>query len=202
MFDDLEGLREIFKDVRLHLGIGTVEQLGLANDGSILRVKIKLLPENRQVVAEMGFADVYDVTFPELKDLVVVGMIDGHPDDAFVIQILNTKEEPIPLKARTGNSVKYSRPGKKLYLGSDTKVLIGKIGTDPTEPLVLGTVLTTFLTNVLDAFLNAAQIGQSAFGPVFLDPGVRANLVSYKSTYLTTASTNIVSQVSYTERGP
>lgn len=200
-FDDLEGLREIFKDVRLHIGIGTVVKLGLSNDGSKLRCMVKLLPDGRQVVTQMAFSDVYDVTFPELNDLALVGMVDGHPDDAFIFSLINNTEEPIPANARTGDSVKYARPTKKLYLGG-TKVYVGKVGTTPTEPLVLGNVMVTFMTNVLNAFLNASQIGFCAAGPVYLDPGIRTNLTNYLSTYLTTASTNIVSQVAYTERGP
>lgn len=198
---DLEFLREIFKDYRLHVGIGTITQLALADDSSSLRCQVLLLPDEREIVADVCFPDVYDVTFPEAGDLVVVAFVDGHPDEAHVVARLNSDEEPIPAFAANGASVKYARPGKKLYLGSDTKIGIARPNTEPSEPLVLGTVLVNGLTALLDAFLSASQIGQSAMGPVALDPAVRTALNNFKSTYLTTTSTNILSQISFTERG-
>ncbi len=191
--NDLELLREIFKDARLHIGIGTIVQLGLATDGSALRVMVNLLPENRQVVAEMTFADVYAVTLPEINDLAIVAFADGHPDDAFVIKLVNTSEEPIPDFARLGNTMIAPRTGKKVGIGRHT--------ISPTEPLVLGNVAINGLTALVNAFLDATQIGLGPTGPVFLDPTVRAALVSFVSTYLTTPATNIASQVAFTERG-
>ena len=206
MTTDLEFLREIFKDTRLHIGIGTITQLGLANDGSILRVQVNLLPEDRQIIAQMGFEDVYQVTFPEIDDLCVVAFVDGQPDDAFVIKVYNSTDEKIPVFAQTGHSTLYSRPGKKMYLGSDTKVGIGRPNVEPTEPLVLGNVTVEGLTALCNAFLQPGgtpgnPIGQCLVGPVFLDPAVRTAINTFVSTYLTTPSTNILSQISFTERG-
>ena len=201
MRGDLEALREVFKDSRQHVGIGVIRQLGLAKDFNCLRVQVQLLPELREVICEMSFADIGDVTFPESGDLVVVGFADGDVDEAFVLARFTTKEDPIPEFARNGDSVKYARAGKKLYLGSTTKVGIARPNKEPTQPLVLGTVLTTLLTNVIDAFLNAPQVCLTPMGPGFLDPSIRAALINYKQTYLTDASTNIVSQIGFTERG-
>lgn len=199
--EDLELLRMIFADDRLHIGIGTIKQLGLATDGSKLRAQIMMLPDEREVVAEVGFMDVYCVSLPEIDDLVLVAFVDGHPDEAFVIKILSHKEEPIPEKARAGHLVLQPRDGKKAYLTSSAKINIAKPGVDPTEPLVLGTVLVNFMTAIFNALLNAPQIGQCAVGPVWLDGQVRADLVAAKQTYITDASTNIVSQLGFTERG-
>lgn len=201
MNTDLETLRSIFKDVREHISVGVVTKLGLAKDGSILRVQVKTLPDGMERVAIMTFADVFDVTFPEIDDLVIIAYADGELDEAHVVAIVNSADEKIPAFAQGGHSVKYSRLNKKLYLGSNVKVGIARPSVEPTEPLVLGAVLSTFLGNVLDAFLNAAAIGTSAMGPVVLDPGIRANLVSYKNIYLTQATTNILSQLGFTERG-
>jgi hypothetical protein len=201
MMADLEFLREVFKDVRQHIGIGVIKKLGLAQDNSCLRVQVNLLPENREIIAYMSFADVYDVTFPGVNELVLVAFADGLPDEAHVIARFPSIDEPIPAFARSGHSVKYARPGKKLYVGSDTKIAISRPDVEPTQPLVLGTVLVNALTAFLNAFLNAAQVGVSPAGPVFLDPSVRSALVTAMNTYLTTASTNIVSQLSFTERG-
>jgi len=201
MRGDLEALREIFKDARQHVGVGVIKQLGLAQDFNTLRVQVQLLPELREVICEMSFADVGDVTFPEAGDLVVVAFSEGDVDEAFVIARFATISDPVPEFARTGDSVKYARVGKKLYMGSDTKIGIARPNKEPIQPLVLGTVLKNFLGAVLDAFLNAPQVVITPMGPGFLDPSVRAALVAAKNTYLTDASTNIVSQIGFTERG-
>ncbi len=199
--NELEFLRDIFKDPRLHIGIGTIVQLGLSNDGSVLRVLVNLLPDNRQVVGEVTFEDVNSVTLPEVDDLVLVAFCDGDPDECFIVKVINNADEPIPLFGQTGHTVKYSRAGKKLYIGSDTKVGIGRPNVEPTEPLVLGAVLATGLTALCNAFLNATQIGQSSAGPVALDPAVRTALNNFVTTYITTSGTNIKSQIAFTERG-
>jgi hypothetical protein len=199
--EDLETLRAVFQDYRQHIGIGLVVKLGLANDNSLLRVQVRLLPENREIIAYMTFADVYDVTFPELNDLVIVAFANAELDEAHVISIVNSSEEKIPLFARIGHTTKYARAGKKLYLGSDTKIGIARPDKEPIQPLVLGTILKNALTDFLNDFLNAPQIGQCAVGPVFLDPTVRTNLTAHMATYITNAATNIVSQIGFTERG-
>lgn len=201
MNTDLEFLRQVFADVRTHVGIGVVTQLGMARDFTAFRVQVNLLPENREVVAFMSFADPYEVTLPQVNDLVLVGFAEGDPNEAHVMARFPSEKQTIPTLARTGDSVKYSRPGHKMYLGSDTKIALARPGKEPVQPLVLGTVLVAGLTALVNAFLNAAQVGQSAVGPVFLDPTVRSALTTFVSTYLTTASTNVVSQISFTERG-
>lgn len=214
--NDLEFLREMFKDSRLHVGIGTIVDLGLSTGLGILRVKVNLLPENREIIAEMTFSDVNSVTFPEINDLAIVAFVDGHPDEAFVIKLVNNSEEQIPTFARSGHTVTYSRPGKKAYLGSDTKVGIGRPDVEPTEPLVLGTVLQTYL-EALEGHIKALiDIMKATPATITTAPGVlgvvnpayttavaaiETALDADKSTYLTTTSSNILSQIGFTERG-
>jgi hypothetical protein len=180
MMYDLEGLRDIFKDTRLHIGVGTIVKLGLANDGSKLRVMVNLLPENRQVVAQMTFSDVMDVEFPEIDDLAIVAFIDGHPDECYVLRLVNNKDEPIPKFAQQGDKVVYSRAGMKNYIGSDTKVGIGRPNIEPSEPLVLGTQLQTLLENVL------TQLAQLSG-----DLNTLAGQVNDLATEVQTISTNV-----------
>jgi hypothetical protein len=202
--NDLEFLREIFKDTRLHFGIGTITKLGLSMDQSTLRVMVNLLPENREILAEMTFNNIYDGEYPEINDLVLLGMADGDQDEAHVLKTLNTPQEPLPKFMQGGHTVKYSRPGQKLYLGSDTKVGIGHAGNEQSSPLVLGDVLINCVTDILNAFLtpSSGSIGQCALGPVVLDPAVTTALNNVMSKYVTTSSTNIISQIVFTERGP
>lgn len=200
--NELEFWRTLFKDERLHLGIGAITQLGLSKDGNTLRAQVNLLPENREVVVEVTWDDYTRVTFPEVDDLVLVGFVDGHPDDGFLFKNLSNSDEPLAAFARAGHSIYYSRPGKKAYLGSNTKVGIGRPDVEPSEALVLGQTLVAGLQALVNAFLNAAAVGQNAIvGPVTLDPGVAAALQQFVQTYLTTASSNILSTIAFTERG-
>lgn len=201
---DLEFLRELFKDDRLHVGIGTITKLGAAIDSSALRVQVNLLPEEREIVCMMTWDDIGRITFPEVDDLCLVNFCDGHPDEAHVVRILTTNEEKISAFAMLGHTITNSRPGKKNYIGSDTKVGIGRIDVEPTEPLVLGSVLITLLGAVLDAFTqNAATLGadNTTSATITLNPAIVTALAQAKAQYLTAPATNIASQISFTERG-
>jgi hypothetical protein len=211
---DIEALRKLFEDTRQHIAVGRVTKLGLADDRSCLRIQVALFPEEREIVAQMGFDSLGDGTgwlhMPEVGDMVVVAFHDGDPDEfPAVVGRFPNKTHKLPAKMTAGHLTGIARPGKHIELESDTKiharaprVNLAKTDADPTEPLVLGNVNVTFMTNLIDAFLNAPQIGWDALNiPVFLDPQIRQLLVEYKQTYLDDASTNILSQLSFTERG-
>ncbi len=160
---DLEALRTIFGDTRMHIGFGVIRQLGLAVDHSCLRVQVALLPEEREIIAQMSWADSGalsgDITLPEVDDAVIVAFVEGDPDHAYVIARLSSKDEVLPAFATSGHSVKYARPGKKLYLGSETKISLARPAVEPTEPLVLGTVFKNFMSTVLTQLITTqAQV--------------------------------------------
>lgn len=136
-----------------------------------------------------------------MNDLALVAFVDGHEEECFLIKRITNDEDQIPALAQAGNMVKYARAGKKAYFGSDTKIGIARPDIDPTNPMVLGDILVNGLTALINAFLNAAQVGQCAVGPVYLDPSVRSALTSFNETYLTTEDSNIISQIAFTERG-
>lgn len=119
-------------------------------------------------------------------------------DDPGNLVVLGHRDSRRPEIDQQGEAALYNASGELIYLRLGS-IHIGSKSAD--QPLVLGTVLQTFLRAVLDAFLNAPQIGFSPFGPVFLDPGIRTALLQYRDTYLQQDSTNILSAVSYTERG-
>jgi hypothetical protein len=206
--NDLEFLRDLFKDPRLHIGIGLVTDLGLSQDGSILRASVMLQPENREIVAEVTFSDVNSVTFPEIQDLVLVLFVDGHPDEAFVVARINNSDEPIPVFAQAGNTMIAPRQGKKVGIGRST--------VTPTDPMVLGTELMNYLVALesrIEAIINALNTVPTTIctapgvlgevNPVLVTDldTVLSGLQSDKATYLTAASTNILSQIAFTERG-
>jgi phage gp45-like len=93
----------------------------------------------------------------------------------------------------------YGADGQLIYLKNGGSIHQGSKEAD--EPVVLGAVLKTLLEAILDAVLQAPQIGTCAVGPVVLDPSIRTQLTQAKQTYLATASSNILSQKNFVERG-
>lgn len=201
----LEDLKEALASSDRHIAVAKVTDLSLAPDRSFLRCTVNVWPEEREMVARMTWDVVGPSSgvfaFPVVGDLVLVAFADGHPDYCFVIKRLTSIDDKIPVQAVDGSTAIVALSGKKLWLSSTSKINLSKGSTAPTEPLALGNVLAEFLGKILDEFLNAPQIGIHPLGPVFLDPTIRANLVAHKSTYITTAATNILSQLSFTERG-
>lgn len=210
---DLEALRQVFSDDKQHVAIGKVTQLGIASDRTAFRVQVSLFPEEREVVATMTWDSLGDGTgwlhIPQVGDMVLVGFHDGDADEAFVIGRFANQTHKLPQKAIDGHLTGIARPGKKVELESDTKthiksplIHLAKTDTAPTEALVLGNVQKEFWETYLDAYLNAPQVGFDIFGlPTFLDPALRTQLIQMKQTYVTDPSTNILSQLSFTERG-
>jgi hypothetical protein len=221
---DLEVLREIFKDQRQHIAVGKITQLGPAPDRSCLRVQVMILDPtaevDREIVAVMSWDDAGPdcgvIRFPEVADLVLVAFVDGDPDQAYVLKRLTSQEEKIPLKALDGHTVIAALAGKNVYLSSDTKIFIGKPGNEGTEPVVLGNVLVSCLTDLVtqvEAIISAIETNPmvicSAPGqPGLIAPALKTALDSVKtaldtnkSNFLTTSSSNILSQLAFTERG-
>jgi len=125
----------------------------------------------------------------------VIGKIGDHVGAKIV---LGHRDKNRPT-LNEGEVILYDANGHVVYL-SETKMQFGSKTSD--EPMLLGNVTVEFLTNVLNAFLNAPNIGLDVFSlPVFLEPAIRTLLNQYKETYLNEASTNIISQLTFTERG-
>lgn len=196
---DLEFLRELFRDDRLHIGIGAITQLGLSLDGNTLRAQVNLLPENREVVCTVGWDDIGRICFPEVDDLVLVAFCDGLPDEAHVIRMLTTGEEPISAFGRLGHMITNSRPGKKNYIGSDTKVSIGRIDHEGTENLVLGQQIKAMLSTVLGAIASHTHIYDDAGVPNTTQaPGNAATFTTAKGNV---DNESILSAIAFTEKG-
>lgn len=199
--NDLEVLRDIFRDDRTHVGVGPITKLGLSQSGNVLRAQVMLLPDKREVVAEVTWDDIGRITFPQVNDLVMVAFVDGHPDEAHIMRMLSTDEDTISAFAQAGHTITNARAGKKNFIGSDTKVSIGRPDTEATEPAVLGQVLLDGLTALINCFLNAPQLGQCGVGPVVLDASVISLLQAFKQQYITLAASNVVSKVVFIDKG-
>lgn len=163
----LEELRELLSDDRLLMSLGLVQDLELLEDRSLLYVTVLLVPEELKIVAKMSWEavgpDAGDFQFPSKNDLVIVGFMDGHQDSAYVLRRLTSKEDTIPLQASTGDKVSKALAGKKSHLLSDTEVLLGRGGADPTEPLVLGDIFKTAYSEHLDIDSRHMHIGNLGY---------------------------------------
>ena len=76
---------------------------------------------------------------------------------------LTSKVDLIPIQAVDGSTVMRSLAGKKIHVLSDTKILFGKGGADPTEPLVLGSIFQTAYSSHLDETIKHKHIGNLGF---------------------------------------
>jgi hypothetical protein len=220
----LEDLRELFKDKRIYFHICKVKKLGVASDRSILRVQVEVLDDltevSREIIAVMTWdavgTDSGEYEFPSTDDLVLVAQTEGNSDAAYVIKRLSSKADRIPQKATEGHKVSKARSGKKYYIASNAGIHICKSDNDGTEPLVLGNTLKTALGNLIDKINEMIDkitgspltISSSPGMPSIIYPqlvtdlnAVKSDLNTLKGTYVTTASTNIVSQIAFTERG-
>lgn len=164
---DLESIREILADNKVHLALGVITQLSLAPDRSVLRVMVKIWPENREIVARMTWEsvgpDAGTFTFPVVNDLVLVACPDGEQEEALVIRRLTSKEDRIPVQAATGDTVVKAINGKRNHVLSDTMILLGRGTGDATENIPLGQVLKGLMSAFLAATAAHKHIGNLGF---------------------------------------
>jgi len=129
----------------------------------------------------------------------------GYPDNAAITFDATTERDGVCLQTADA----------KIVIDSAGKIRIGKRGATPAEPAVLGQVLLTYLDGLhkrLDAILQFLITGPVGIGnlgaPVPTDPTLIANLTAeqaalatLKSTYVSTAATNVASQLTFIDRG-
>jgi hypothetical protein len=196
----LEELREILSDSKVHLAIGKITGLDLASDRSVLRVKVEIFPELREIVARMTWEQVGPESgifgFPVVGDLVLVGFPEAEPDLAFVLKRLTSKEDKIPLQAVSGDTVVKALAGKKVHLHG-TKVFMYKGDSEPTQPLILGTIFKTAYSSHLEKTSQHTHIGN--FGYATTPPDNAADFLALKNDPVDNNA--MLSDVSFTEKG-
>jgi len=171
-----------------------------------------LQPDGHQIVGKVTWSIIDDesgvIQLPKINDLVLIGLVDGDEEQAYIVDRCSSIEERIAIEALDGSLVLKASKGSKTRVLSDTKILLqkGSFGTssapaDAISPVVLGDVLKDFLDQFINMLLNAPQIGICGVGSVQLDPGLVSQLNTLKSQFVDTASTNILSQIVFTERG-
>jgi len=157
----LQELIDVFKDDRSHLAIGQILSLHLADDNSFLKVKVSVMPEQREMIATMTWDSVGpesgSFTFPVAGDLVLVAFAEGDDDLAFILKRLTSKEDKIPLNAIDGHSVLKTIAGKKIWQTSDTRINLSKTDEEPTENFILGQVWKSFMLELLQIQIDTLQ---------------------------------------------
>jgi hypothetical protein len=213
----LEELRQLFQDKRVHNGMGLIQQIEISPTRQTCRVLVNMFPNidgigpANQLVCKLAWKFIDNEAgifmLPNVNDLALVKIIDGDEEQAYVTDYCSTTEELLPIDCLDGSLVVKARSGKPLRLLSDTAIYVqkGKFGAAPNanaaSPFVLGDVMATFQTQLIQAFTNASQIGICGVGSVQLDPGLAQTLTQLISTFITTVSTNFLSAIFFSERG-
>ena len=198
---DLELLRDMMKDTNdVSILLARIDKLALANDRSALRVLCTIIPDNIEMVARMSWQSVGPnagiFAFPSPNDLVLLGLVDSDEDQAFVFSRLTSKEDLIPLQAVDGSTVIRALAGKKTHVLSDTRINLGKGGSEPTEPLVLGTTFQTGYKAHLDADIAHTHIGNLGF-----DTAVPSNVADYQAVKASPVDDDaMLSDLTFTEK--
>jgi phage gp45-like len=182
--------RQLQREV-VGLSMGKIEATASASRTSAKRFSSEGAVKNLRLIRPFGVA-----SRPPAGTETLIGAIGGNPSH---LTSLGDFDADAPAFLQDGEACLYGADGQVVYMKTGGKVLIGSDAAS--EPAVLGNVLAAGLAALVNAFLDATQIGIGPTGPVFLDPAVRAALVSFTSTYLTTAGTNVLAQKTFVERG-
>lgn len=217
---DLNELKQIFQDERLHFDIGQIDSVETAIDASVMRCKVITFPDQDVIVCRMSWefvgpnAGLY--AEPQPGDMVLFAFADGNQQQGFIIKRLTSREDTIPIRAAIlKHWVLQALSGTELSLSSDTGIYIDRGGLLPAdEPLVLGSVLKDAQESLYDQmidFLDKLIAGPMAIGDLGgstpTHPTLIINLTVIKAqvaldklVYVTTAATNWLSQIAFTER--
>lgn len=196
----LEELKEVFKDDRLHLAIGVIEQLSVASDRSSLKAKVNIFPDQIRMICTLSWdavgpsAGIFQ--FPSINDLVIVGYLDGNENDAYIIKRLTSREDKIPVQAVNGHLVLKTLAGKKAFISSDTEVNLVRGDNPGNERLVLGDTFKTAYSQHLGIDEVHTHIGNLGY-PTF-PPDQASQYAAIKASPVDNA--NMLSDISKTEK--
>lgn len=158
---DIDKLKQLLFDDRIHICLGIVKKLYLAEDRSYLKASVSVLPENREIIATVTWdstgPNAGDFDFPDPEDLVLIAQAEGDDNDAYIIRRLTSKIDKIPEEATTGDKVHKAKVGKKYWNESDTNIYLSRSGTAPTENMVLGQRFKSTYSTHLDEVVSALE---------------------------------------------
>jgi uncharacterized protein involved in type VI secretion and phage assembly len=213
---DLQSLREIFRDTRSHISLASIVRVEVASDRSYIKCLVSMLPDKREIVAQMSWdyvgpeSGIY--ALPAVGDLVLVAFADGDDELAFVIKRLTTKEDKAPANAVSGDMVLKALAGKKTWISSDERINLSVADAEPTENLVLGQVFKAMMQDILAELSTLCQtLSQHTHitgspGSTTSAPIQAAAFISNKSQFDATKASpvdneDVLSDLAYTEKG-
>lgn len=156
-----ETIKEILKDDSLHICVGKIISLHMADDRSYLKCKVNIFPESRPIFATMTWdcvgPDAGEFQFPVADDMVLIAQAEGDDDQAYIIKRLTSRADKIPAIALNGDKVHKTLSGKKYWNISDTRINLSRNESEPTENLVLGQVFKQFCSDLLAELKTHSQ---------------------------------------------
>jgi len=163
----LEELREVLKDDATHIAIGRITSVSTAQDRSVVRVRVVIVPDETEIVARMTWEhigpDAGFFQYPSIDDLVLVAFAEGLEDQAYVIKRLTSTIDKVPLRATENNTVIRAIAGKKVFVTSDTEVNINRGDEPATERVVLGDVFKQAYSQHLQTDSVHTHVGNMGF---------------------------------------
>lgn len=188
---DIEGLKALLHDGRVHIASGKILQLEVAPDKSIWYAKCLVFPDEYEVIAQMTWSQVgpnSGIYGPAMADDLVLLALDQEMDQVYVIARLSSDIDLIPQQAIDGDTIVKATTGKNLHIASDTSVFLGKgvDGSNPDEPIVLGSVLKQLLSDILSELDDlttklAAHTHIGNLGGTTTPPDVTADITTVKT---------------------
>ena len=159
--DAFQDLKNLLKDPHERIGLGTISELELAPDRSVLRAKVSTWPDEIEIIARVAWDSIAPnagvIMFPEVNDLVLFEYPDDEEDHAIITKTLSSKEDTIPKTAIDGSLVARARAGKKAWFTSDTRINLSKGDTEPAENLVLGQLFNATYKNHLTKLISIVE---------------------------------------------
>ena len=210
----LETIKDILKDESLHICVGKIAKLHIADDRSYLKCTVTIFPEMRNIIATMAWEcvgpDSGEFTFPVQDDMVLVAQAEGDDDQAYIIKRLSSRADKIPAIALTGDKVHKTLNGKKFWNISDTRINLSRSETEPTENLVLGQIFKQFASELLATLKvnsqnSADHVHIGNLGYYTFKPNLETEFLNRKEEYDTLKQSPIddevvLSDLSFTEK--
>lgn len=197
---DLELLRSVFKDKRVHIALGKITKIAIASDRSMVRAWVSIFPEQREIITRMTWEAVGPEAgifmLPNPNDLVLVGFVDGDDDHAFVLKRITSQEDKIPIKVLDGDIVVKSLQQKKVWMTSDSKILLSRGEKEPSEPLVLGLIFKQMMSELLEALSVHKHVGNLGYTTTIPDNSQKYNSIRSENV----DNEKVLSDICFTEK--
>ncbi len=211
---DIESLKALLHDGRVHIATGKILQLEISEDRSIWLAKVEVYPDQYEVVAQMTWGQVgpdAGIFGPAIEGDMVLLAFDQEMDEVYIISRLSSNIDTIPQQAIDGDTIIKAIAGKKAHIASDTRINIGKGEAEPTEPLVLGLELKTLLSYIFQQLIDmnteisthyhAGNLGAPTSAPTTASnfTAIGSNISGKKASPVDDNKIN--SDISFTEKG-